>query len=157
MIRDFLHLESAVVVPPSLPDLPSRPPVLCPGCPHRASFYLIRRVFGKKTIYASDIGCYTLGYGAPLHSGDLVLCMGASITMAAGIARLTGQRTVAYIGDSTFFHSGLPALINAVQNNDEQVLRRLTRRLVVDDLIDLVRYPCGSFVTIYRYCSFTHT
>jgi indolepyruvate ferredoxin oxidoreductase alpha subunit len=119
VVRDYLHLEKVSNLHPSMPDLPSRPPVLCPGCPHRASFYLIRRVFGKKTVYANDIGCYTLGIRAPLHSGDVILCMGASITMAAGIARLTGRRTVAYIGDSTFFHSGLPALTNAVQNNDD--------------------------------------
>jgi indolepyruvate ferredoxin oxidoreductase alpha subunit len=118
-IRDYLHLEKAIAVRPRPPELPPRPPVLCPGCPHRASFYLIRQVFGKRTVFTNDIGCYTLGYGAPLHSADVVLCMGASIAMASGIARLTGRRTVAYIGDSTFFHSGLPALVNAVQNNDE--------------------------------------
>jgi len=78
----------------------------------------MRQVFGKKTVYVNDIGCYTLGYGTPLHSCDLLLCMGASISMAAGFARMTGQRTVAYIGDSTFYHSGLPALANAVQNHD---------------------------------------
>jgi indolepyruvate ferredoxin oxidoreductase alpha subunit len=80
---------------------------------------MVGRVFGKRTVYCNDIGCYTLGYGEPLHACDTVLCMGSSITQASGIARMTGRRTVAYIGDSTFFHSGLPALANAVQADDE--------------------------------------
>jgi indolepyruvate ferredoxin oxidoreductase alpha subunit len=78
----------------------------------------VRRVFGKKTVYCNDIGCYTLGYGQPLDSCDVLLCMGSSISQASGIARTTGKRTVAYIGDSTFFHSGLPPLVNAVKSND---------------------------------------
>ncbi|MBU0719033.1 MAG: indolepyruvate ferredoxin oxidoreductase subunit alpha [Planctomycetes bacterium] len=118
-IRAYLGLAEREVVSVSVPDLPPRPPVLCPGCPHRASFYSIRKVFGKKTVYCNDIGCYTLGYGEPLQACDMLLCMGSSITQACGIARVTGQRTVAYIGDSTFFHSGLPALANAVQANDD--------------------------------------
>jgi len=118
-VRKYLELgeraKSSVVVP----ELPPRPPVLCPGCPHRTSFYLVNKVFGKRTVYCNDIGCYTLGYGEPLHACDVLLCMGASISLASGIARTTGQRTVAYIGDSTFFHSGLPALVNAVQADDK--------------------------------------
>jgi indolepyruvate ferredoxin oxidoreductase alpha subunit len=78
----------------------------------------VRSVFGKKTVYCNDIGCYTLGFGEPLDSCDVLLCMGSSISQASGIARTTGKRTVAYIGDSTFFHSGLPALLNAVKAND---------------------------------------
>jgi indolepyruvate ferredoxin oxidoreductase alpha subunit len=117
-IREYLHLEPRTVAPVPEVDLPARPPVLCPGCPHRASFFLMQKVFGKKTVYANDIGCYTLGYGTPLNSCDVLLSMGASISMASGIARVTGSRTVAYIGDSTFFHSGLPALVNAVKNDD---------------------------------------
>ncbi len=102
-----------------VPDLPVRPPVLCPGCPHRNSFYLARKAFGKKTVYCNDIGCYTLGYGEPLDTCDVLLCMGSSISEACGIARSTGERVVAFIGDSTFFHSGLPALANAVNMGDE--------------------------------------
>ncbi len=118
-IRDYLHLQKRKRPQVSIPPLPPRPPVLCPGCPHRASYYLARKVFGKGTVYSNDIGCYTLGYGDPLNSCDLLLCMGSSITTACGIARLTGRRTVAYIGDSTYFHSGLPALANAVQAQDD--------------------------------------
>ncbi|MHC4695618.1 MAG: indolepyruvate ferredoxin oxidoreductase subunit alpha [Planctomycetota bacterium] len=117
-VRDYLELERRPGESVTVPDLPPRPPVLCPGCPHRASFYMVRKVFGKRTVYCNDIGCYTLGYGEPLHSCDMLLCMGSSITQASGIARITGKRTVAYIGDSTFFHSGLPALANAVQAED---------------------------------------
>ncbi|MHC4413655.1 MAG: indolepyruvate ferredoxin oxidoreductase subunit alpha [Planctomycetota bacterium] len=118
-VRQYLKLEKRESVSVSVPDLPPRPPVLCPGCPHRASLHLAHRVFGKKTVYCNDIGCYTLGYGAPLHACDVLLCMGASISQASGIARMTGKRTVALIGDSTYFHSGLPALANAVQADDE--------------------------------------
>ena len=118
-LRDYMGLDRRPAAPTAVADLPPRPPVLCPGCPHRASFYGVRKVFGKTTIYCNDIGCYTLGYGEPLQACDLLLCMGSSITQATGIARVTGKRTVAYIGDSTFFHSGLPALANAVQAQDD--------------------------------------
>jgi indolepyruvate ferredoxin oxidoreductase alpha subunit len=117
-IRDYLQLERRERHAVAVPDLPPRPPVLCPGCPHRTSFYMVNRVFGKRTVYCNDIGCYTLGYGTPLNACDVLLCMGSSISQASGIARLTGRRTVAYIGDSTFFHSGLAALVNAVQAHD---------------------------------------
>jgi len=118
-VREYLGLETRERVSAPVGELPPRPPVLCPGCPHRASFYLAGKVFGKQTVYCNDIGCYTLGYGEPLHSCDMLLCMGSSISQASGIARMTGRRTVAYIGDSTFFHSGLPALANAVQADDD--------------------------------------
>ncbi|MFC1572040.1 thiamine pyrophosphate-dependent enzyme [Candidatus Eisenbacteria bacterium] len=118
-LREYVDLPKQKRKPAALPDLPPRPPVLCPGCPHRASFSHIRTVFGKKTVYCNDIGCYTLGYGEPLHSCDTLLCMGSSISQASALARVTGERTVAYLGDSTFFHSGLPPLANAVQAADK--------------------------------------
>ncbi|UCE59674.1 MAG: indolepyruvate ferredoxin oxidoreductase subunit alpha [Phycisphaerales bacterium] len=121
-VRQYLGMtsrSSLSVDVPELPELPPRPPVLCPGCPHRAAYYLVRKVFGKNTTYCNDIGCYTLGYGEPLNVCDVLLCMGASITQASGIARMTGKRTVACLGDSTFFHSGLPALANALQARDD--------------------------------------
>ena len=117
-VRKYLRLDERTKPTISVPDLPNRPPVLCPGCPHRTSYHLVNKVFGKRTVYCNDIGCYTLGYGEPLNACDMLLCMGSSIAQASGIARTTGKRTVAYIGDSTFFHSGLPALANAVQAND---------------------------------------
>jgi indolepyruvate ferredoxin oxidoreductase alpha subunit len=99
-----------------------RPPILCPGCPHRASFYVIRIATPGKTIYSTDIGCYALGYQAPLQIGDLMFCMGASIGTACGISRAMGQDTVAIVGDSTFFHAAIPGLINAVYNNHKVTL-----------------------------------
>lgn len=118
-VRSYMGLERRKTVAAPAVDLPDRPPVLCPGCPHRTSYYLVSRVFGKHTVYCNDVGCYTLGYGEPLDACDTLLCMGSSISQASGIARTTRKRTVAYIGDSTFFHSGLPALVNAVQADDD--------------------------------------
>jgi len=100
-----------------VPQLPGRPPNLCAGCPHRAMYYAIKQVFGTDAIYPSDIGCYTLGVLPPLSMADIVICMGASVGSACGFAAATGQKVVAFIGDSTFFHAGVPALINAVHNN----------------------------------------
>jgi indolepyruvate ferredoxin oxidoreductase alpha subunit len=99
-----------------------RPPILCPGCPHRASFYVIRIATSGKAIYSTDIGCYALGYQAPLQIGDLMFCMGASIGTACGISKAMEQDTVAIVGDSTFFHATIPGLINAVYNNHKVTL-----------------------------------
>ncbi len=118
-VRNYVGRKKRERVSVAAPELPPRPPVLCPGCPHRTSFHLVNKVFGKRTVYCNDIGCYTLGYGEPLKACDMLLCMGSSISQASGVARMTGRRTVAYIGDSTFFHSGLPALANAVQSDDD--------------------------------------
>ncbi len=97
--------------------LPGRPPNLCAGCPHRAVYYAVKKVFGTDAVYPSDIGCYTLGVLPPLSMADIVICMGASIGSACGISKATKQKVVSFIGDSTFFHAGIPALINAVYNN----------------------------------------
>lgn len=102
--------------------LPSRPPILCPGCPHRASFYVMKRAGGTGTLYPTDIGCYALGVAPPLEVGDILICMGSSISTAQGINRATGRNTVAIVGDSTFFHSTIPGLVNAVYNNAKVVL-----------------------------------
>jgi len=115
-------------------ELPPRPPVLCPGCPHRATYYALKLALGeeehKKTIYTSDIGCYTLGLLPPLEMADYLLCMGSSVGTAGGFARATrqGQRVVAFIGDSTFYHAGIPALINAVHNQHRFLLVILDNR-----------------------------
>lgn len=103
-------------------DLPGRPPLLCPGCPHRASFYVIRKVTGGKAVYPNDIGCYALGFAPPLGIGDAFICMGSSVSMAQGIRKATGRDVIPIIGDSTFFHAGIPGLINAVYNNHKIVL-----------------------------------
>jgi indolepyruvate ferredoxin oxidoreductase alpha subunit len=103
-------------------DLPSRPPILCAGCPHRASYFVIKKVGGDKAVYPDDIGCYALGISPPLNVGDIMVCMGASVGMAQGISRVTGKDTIATLGDSTFFHAAVPGLINAVYNNSKIVV-----------------------------------
>lgn len=109
--------------PPEM-NLPSGKPTLCPGCPHRASFFAIRKSM-PKAIFTSDIGCYTLGLN--LGAVDTVLDMGAGITMASGMYHAFNQDgvhrpVVATIGDSTFFHSGTSGLLNAVYNGARFVL-----------------------------------
>lgn len=101
------------------PELPVRPPVLCAGCSHRASFYAVKQATkGIDAIYTGDIGCYTLGNAPPLSMVDTCLCMGAGITVAQGLYRINPKRPViAFIGDSTFFHTGISGVINAVYNN----------------------------------------
>lgn len=102
----------------------ARRPTLCPGCPHRAAFYAVRQAL-PQGIYPSDIGCYTLGLN--LGAVDTVLCMGAAISQAAGLYhayRMKGEvpAIVATIGDSTFYHAGIPALVNAVHNGAKFIL-----------------------------------
>ena len=99
--------------PPSNLLLP-RPPVLCLGCPHREFYKALNEA--KPNFVTGDIGCYTLGVNPPLKALDTCLCMGASISKATGIALQGVSRVVAIVGDSTFIHSGIPALINAVYN-----------------------------------------
>ncbi len=106
------------------PPLPVRPPVLCAGCPHRASFYAVKQAMkGKKTVYAGDIGCYTLGNAQPLDMTDTCLCMGAGITMAQGIVHAEPDtKAFAFVGDSTFFASGITGTVNAFYNQANMVL-----------------------------------
>jgi indolepyruvate ferredoxin oxidoreductase alpha subunit len=98
-------------------EAPARPPVLCPGCPHRGTFYVLKKL---KLNVSGDIGCYTLGAQAPLDSVDTTICMGASVGVAHGIEKARGKdmarKTVAVIGDSTFIHSGITGLIDVVYN-----------------------------------------
>ncbi|MEW6276491.1 MAG: indolepyruvate ferredoxin oxidoreductase subunit alpha [Bacillota bacterium] len=116
--KEEAPLEKAAVQAADLPPLPVRPPVLCAGCPHRASFYAFKKAAaGMDVVFTGDIGCYTLGNAPPLNTVDTCLCMGASITIAAGLHRAEpDRRHVAFLGDSTFFHAGIPGLINAVYN-----------------------------------------
>ncbi|MCG6915935.1 MAG: indolepyruvate ferredoxin oxidoreductase subunit alpha [Deltaproteobacteria bacterium] len=98
-------------------DLPQRPPNLCAGCPHRASYYAVKQALGKvSAVFPSDIGCYTLGLLPPLAAADYLLCMGSSVSSAGGFSKAQDQPVVAFVGDSTFFHSGVTGLINAVHN-----------------------------------------
>lgn len=96
---------------------PARPPVMCPGCPHRGTFHVLKKL---KLTVTGDIGCYTLGALPPTQSMDTCICMGASIGMAHGMekarGREFGKKTVAVLGDSTFIHSGITGLIDIVYN-----------------------------------------
>jgi indolepyruvate ferredoxin oxidoreductase alpha subunit len=107
------NLECSITAPP-------RPPVLCAGCPHRACFYALKgaeKKAGRKFIYSSDIGCYTLGFYPPLETIETCLCMGGSIGMAHGISKSGDKSPIfAILGDGTFFHAGIPALANLVYN-----------------------------------------
>ncbi len=110
--------------PSEPPALPVRPPVLCAGCPHRGSFYAVKQAMkGKKTAYCGDIGCYTLGNAKPLDMCDTCLCMGADITMAQGFYHNEKDRyCFSFIGDSTFFASGITGVVNAVYNQSKQTI-----------------------------------
>ena len=109
---------------PSAPELPVRPPVLCAGCPHRASFYAVKKALkGKKAVFCGDIGCYTLGNAKPLDMVDTCLCMGAGVTIAQGLSAIEPDAVnFAFIGDSTFFASGITGVVNAVYNGNDIVL-----------------------------------
>ena len=107
-----------------MPTLPVRPPVLCAGCPHRASFYAVKAAMkGRKAFYCGDIGCYTLGNAMPLDMVDTCLCMGAGITMAQGFSHTDDEAVCfAFVGDSTFFASGMTGVVNAVYNEADIIL-----------------------------------
>jgi indolepyruvate ferredoxin oxidoreductase alpha subunit len=109
------------------PEIPPRPPVLCPGCPHRAMFHLLNK---RHAAVTGDIGCYTLGLVPPLSAIHTCGCMGAGIGQAHGAAKAgIGERMVAVIGDSTFFHSGMPALANVAYNQSDVVTIILDNRI----------------------------
>ena len=116
-------------------DIPSRAPVLCAGCPHRAMYYGINLAIeelglkASDVIFASDIGCYTLGINPPYNAADYLLSMGSSVGDGCGFSVSTDQKVVSYIGDSTFFHSGVSPLINAVHNKHNFVLTVLDNRI----------------------------
>jgi indolepyruvate ferredoxin oxidoreductase, alpha subunit len=125
VLRGFLNLQPAPTT--AVTASPGRRPTLCAGCPHRATFFAIKKVFHQGGIYPSDIGCYTLGLN--LNVVDTVLCMGASVSQAAGFhhayqaaGKENAPAICATIGDSTFFHAGIPALINAVVQRARFVL-----------------------------------
>ena len=109
-----------------IPALPARPPILCPGCPHRGVFSIARKL---KLVVNGDIGCYTLGFLPPLSALHSCGCMGASIGVAHGVRKAgIAQKNMAVIGDSTFFHSGIPALLNAAYNRSDTITVILDNR-----------------------------
>jgi indolepyruvate ferredoxin oxidoreductase alpha subunit len=133
IVRNALTEQPTTFSPAT--DLPPRPPALCPGCPHAGLFYLLQK---KDVIITGDIGCYTLGSYPPHNAMDTCVCMGGSITLAHGIEKAfkmfkpetasnpddkskMPKRVVSIIGDSTFFHMGMPGLVNAVYNKGNQI------------------------------------
>ena len=123
-ISGFMGWESASSDAVKTPELPVRPPVLCAGCPHRASFYAVKKAMkGKETIFAGDIGCYTLGNAMPLDMVDTCLCMGAGLGIAQGVGRVKPDtKCFAFVGDSTFFASAITGVVNAVYNQADMTL-----------------------------------
>lgn len=117
-----LNKDTASPGAPRIQGLAARAPNLCPGCAHRSVYYAARKVFGDDVTYSSDIGCYTLGLLPPLRTADFALCMGASISAGSGYAAVSQNPVVAFIGDSTFFHSGITGLANAVFNKRNLLL-----------------------------------
>ena len=105
------------------PAVPPRPPQLCPGCGHRSAFYAVKKALAVADITVADIGCHSLGFLPPYQMGQVLLCMGASTAAASGLALFNRERkVVAFLGDSTFFHAGIPGIINAVFNRHNLTL-----------------------------------
>ena len=101
---------------------------MCPGCGHRSAFHAIKQALVDTDITVADIGCHTLGYMPPYNIGEVLICMGASTGMASGLSLSKTKRVVAFLGDSTFFHAGLPALVDAVNQKARFVLVILDNR-----------------------------
>ena len=119
------HTPAAVVDTSDVPEIPQRPPNLCAGCSHRATYYAVKKAVqeeGLDAMYPSDIGCYTLGFLPPLAMADFVICMGSSVSSSCGFSKVTDKKVIGFIGDSTFFHSGITGLVDAVFNNHNLTL-----------------------------------
>lgn len=132
-VREFLGLSIEQPLTKKLDiKLPERPPSFCPGCPHRATFYSLKRAVNSlmlKPIYSGDIGCYSLGINSPYDEQDIILEMGGSIGIANGLAHVSeNQVPIAIIGDSTFYHAGIPGLINAIYNKSPILVLVLDNR-----------------------------
>jgi len=96
---------------------------MCPGCGHRSAFYAIKQAIDREDITVADIGCHTLGALEPYNIGQVLLCMGHSNGTAAGLSLFNkNRRVISFLGDSTFFHAGIPGIINAIYNNHNQTL-----------------------------------
>ena len=121
-LSELLNVPKTGEATAAVEGLPNRPPILCPSCPHRATFYAVKLAMDREPMYLSDIGCYTLGFLPPLGVGDFFICMGSSASSAGGFAATTDKPVVAFIGDSTFFHSGITGLINSVHNQRDLTL-----------------------------------
>jgi indolepyruvate ferredoxin oxidoreductase, alpha subunit len=105
------------------PPVPERPAQMCPGCGHRSAFHAVKMALKDTDITVADIGCHTLGFQEPYQMGELLMCMGASTGLASGLSLFNDSRkVVAFMGDSTFFHAGLPGIVNALFNRHNVTL-----------------------------------
>jgi len=156
-------------------ELPSRPPTLCAGCSHRSTYFGVKKaaeelgISEEDLIFSSDIGCYTLGISPPYKTADYLLSMGASIGSAGGFSVATNQKIISFIGDSTFFHGGIPPLVNAVHNKQKFVLTVLDNRttamtggqphpgLPIDGMGDLAPEISIEKIAIASGCDFVET
>lgn len=124
VIASFLGCPDVSVKPleiEDMPPLPMRPPALCKGCPHTETYNVIKEAVSdlgleKDVLYPTDIGCYTLGVMPPIQMADYLICMGSSVGSSVGFSIATDHKIISFIGDSTFFHSGVSSLINAVHH-----------------------------------------
>lgn len=132
-VRGILHAAWPDLIPAAAPPAPAtvpptvvpsaRAPQMCPGCGHRSAFHAIAQALSEEAITVADIGCHTLGFLPPYHMGQVLLCMGASCGIAAGLSLFQkSRRVVAFLGDSTFFHAGIPGVINALFNHHDFTL-----------------------------------
>lgn len=105
------------------PYVPERPAQMCPGCGHRTAFYAVKKAISSDDITVADIGCHTLGFQEPYYMGQVLMCMGASTPIASGLSLFNNSRkVVAFLGDSTFFHAGMPGIVNALFNKHNLTL-----------------------------------
>jgi len=129
-VRDILHQTWPESIPgrksivaDNTISFSARPPQMCPGCGHRSAFHAIKKALPAGTITVADIGCHTLGFQEPYRMGEVLLCMGASTGIATGMTLFNNSRkVVAFLGDSTFFHAGIPGIINALFNKHNLTL-----------------------------------
>ena len=130
ILREKILNKPVEISVPVTNDLPARPPVMCAGCPHRKVFHVLKKL--KATI-SGDIGCYTLSSLPPLETMDTCICMGGSIGVAQGLSKVLQKESnkpiVGVLGDSTFFHSGIPSLVNAVYNKTNVTIIILDNRI----------------------------
>ncbi|HPE69609.1 MAG TPA: thiamine pyrophosphate-dependent enzyme [Thermotogota bacterium] len=125
-VQEILHRNWPDIVPPVDPVATAsfpRPAQMCPGCGHRSAFHAIKKALSKEDITVADIGCHTLGFLEPYEVGQVLLCMGHSNGTGAGLSLFNRQRkVVTFLGDSTFFHAGIPGIINAVLHGHTHTL-----------------------------------
>ncbi len=123
MAKTWKDFPAPVADDPNKPGIDPRPAQMCPGCGHRSAFYAIKKALDENDITVADIGCHTLGALAPYNMGQVLLCMGHSNGTASGLGLFNQtRRIVSFLGDSTFFHAGIPGIINAIFNNHNHTL-----------------------------------